>query len=140
MPNTPVFDPAWKIAESPNWAIMLNKEQDLIGRVYLLLKREETDVTALTSAEVTELWSVARQVKKVLDLTLAPDHYNYAFLMNVDPNVHFHIIPRYKTKREFAGGTFIDPNFGKHYGIGPAKTLDDAFYNELLTLLRQKFG
>jgi diadenosine tetraphosphate (Ap4A) HIT family hydrolase len=140
MPLTHVPDPVWKIAESPQWAVMLNKEQDLIGRIYLLLKREETDVTAITPQELVELWSVVRQVKRVLGDTFAPDHYNYAFLMNIDPQVHFHVIPRYKDKREFAGGTFVDASFGKHYSTGPAKTLDDAFYNELIALLRQKFA
>jgi diadenosine tetraphosphate (Ap4A) HIT family hydrolase len=132
-------DAAWKIAESSQWAVMLNKEQDLIGRIFLLLKREETDVAALSPQELMELWSVVRQVKKVLGLTFGPDHYNFAFLMNIDAQVHFHVIPRYKDKREFAGGTFTDPNFGKHYGTGPTKKLDDTFYAELISVLRQKF-
>src|SRR5437763_1392611 len=54
---------------------------------------------------------------------------HFCFSMNIDRQVHFHILPRYKGRREFAGGTFVDPEFGGHYGIGPARTLDPVAYD-----------
>ena len=121
-------DPTRMIAESERWAICLNSDQTLLGRCYLLLKRPESDVTALSDAEISELWIVARKMKDVLEALWAPDHYNYAFLMNVDPQVHFHVIPRYRERREFAGGTFVDGSYGDHYRVGVARTLDDEGY------------
>jgi diadenosine tetraphosphate (Ap4A) HIT family hydrolase len=132
-------DPRFLIAQAPQWAVVLNKNQDLLGRCYLLLKRPETDPLNLTDGELSELWAVARKVKQVLGDLWEPDHYNYAFLMNVDPQVHFHIIPRYKNRREFAGGTFVDPMFGDHYTISPARTLEDGGYDAILTALRSRF-
>ena len=37
------------------------------------------------------------------------DKLNYLMLMMVDPDVHFHIIPRYATSRYFEGIEFRDP-------------------------------
>lgn len=132
-------DPRFLIAQAPSWAICLNRSQDLLGRCYLLLKRPETDATRLTDAELVELWAVVRKVRSVLDTLWYPDHFNYAFLMNVDPQVHFHVLPRYKDLREYSGGTFVDPTFGAHYNVSADKVLDDSAYDAILAAMRQKF-
>ena len=132
-------DPTRMIAESERWAICLNSDQTLLGRCYLLLKRPETEVTALSDAELSELWAVVRKVKQVLGELWAPTHYNYAFLMNVDPQVHFHVIPRYNERIEFAGGTFTDGAFGDHYRVGVSRTLDDDGYAAIISSMRTRF-
>jgi diadenosine tetraphosphate (Ap4A) HIT family hydrolase len=139
MPLTHEPDPRFLIAQSERWSVVLNADQTLLGRCFLLLRRPESDVTALTDAEVTELWSVARKTKSVLASLWEPEHFNYAFLMNLDPQVHFHVIPRYKGRREFAGGTFVDGSFGDHYRVGVARPLDDDGYSAVIAALRGKF-
>ena len=47
-----------------------------------------------------------------------PDHFNYAFLMNLDAHVHMHIIPRYAQPQVFGGMTFTDGRLGEHYDLG----------------------
>ena len=131
-------DPRFAVGETTHWVIALNTDQALLGRCYLALKRPETDVTALMGDELTDLWVGVRRVKAALDDLWTPDHYNYAFLMNVDPQVHFHVIPRYRGRREFAGGTFTDPEFGGHYRVGPERRLDDAGYDAVLAAVRQR--
>lgn len=131
-------DPRFRLFETESWVGFLNTNQGLLGRCYLMLKRPETDVTALTDAELAELWAAARRVKAALSALWEPDHYNYAFLMNETPQVHFHVIPRYQGRREFAGGTFVDPEFGGHYGTGPARTLETDAYDAVLSALRGK--
>jgi diadenosine tetraphosphate (Ap4A) HIT family hydrolase len=37
--------------------------------------------------------------------------------MNGDRHVHFHVIPRYATSREFAGLVFTDGHLGEHYQL-----------------------
>lgn len=130
-------DPRWRIAESDRWTVVLNTNQSLLGRCFLVLRRPETDVTALTDDEVLDLWASVRRVKSALDRLWSPDHYNYAFLMNLDRQVHFHIIPRYRDKRELAGLTFTDPDFGSHYALDPARALDDSGYDAVLAALRE---
>ncbi|MGC4046421.1 MAG: HIT family protein [Armatimonas sp.] len=133
-------DPRFLIAQSERWAVVLNADQTLLGRCYLLLRRPETDVTALTDVELSELWAVTRKTKSVLKALWDPEHFNYAFLMNVDPQVHFHVIPRYEKRKEFSGGTYVDSSFGDHYHVGVARTLEDEGYASIVAAMRGKFS
>jgi diadenosine tetraphosphate (Ap4A) HIT family hydrolase len=83
----------------------------------LVLLRHETDVTSLTESEQVEFWQLLALVHKALSTLFQPDHFNYAFLMNGDPHVHFHVIPRYATSREFAHLIFTDSQLGEHYQL-----------------------
>jgi diadenosine tetraphosphate (Ap4A) HIT family hydrolase len=58
--------------------------------------------------------------------------------MNVDKQVHFHVIPRYRARREFAGGSFADPTFGGHYTLAPDRILDETAYDEILKALSRR--
>ena len=132
-------DPRGIIGETELWTLVLNTDQSLLGRCFLALKRPETDVTALTDDELRDLWAAARRVRAALGKLWAPDHFNYAFLMNVEPQAHFHIIPRYRDRREFLGGTYVDPGFGGHYTVGPERILSDDAYAGVIDALRRAF-
>ncbi|MNC89705.1 hypothetical protein D3C83_56830 [compost metagenome] len=49
----------------------------------------------------------------IVDDQFAPlaDKINWLLLMMVDPDVHFHVLPRYSGARQFAGMTFTDPGW-----------------------------
>jgi len=126
------------LAEDDHWIVALNENQAMLGRVYLVLKRHETDVAALTAPEQSSLWKWIAAVKSALDATFAPDHYNYMFLMNVVGHAHFHIYPRYKTARTFAGVDFTDDQWGDHYDPAAARRLDTSVQNALVTLVKKE--
>ena len=134
-----VPDPTRLIGQTAHWSLVLNEDQSLLGRYFCLLNRPEADPLALSPDETADLWEIARRGREVLSALWLPDHFNYAFLMNVDPQVHFHVIPRYKTRREFADGTFVDPHFGGHYGVGPARTLEADAFAEVVQAMRARF-
>lgn len=133
-------DPRFAVAAGQDWTLFLNRDQNLLGRCYLRLNRPEIDALALTLDELSELWRFAARVRNALSAQWEPDHFNYAFLMNVDHQVHFHVIPRYKARREFAGGSFADPTFGGHYTVAPDRTLDEAAYDAVIAALRSRLG
>lgn len=133
-------DPRYLVVDTGTWAVCLNRNQDLLGRCYLLLRRPETDALALSDAELAALWALARRVRAALTDLWEPDHFNYAMLMNVDPQVHFHIVPRYRGKREFAGGTFVDPAFGGHYTLSPERHLEPGGVAAVRDALRSRLG
>ncbi len=128
-----VPDPEVLVQDFGTWALCLNRNQDLLGRSYLLLRRPCTDPMALSPTELQALWQDAGKAKAALTRLLHPDHWNFAFLMNVDPQVHFHVIPRYRGPRSFQGVEFTDPRFGGHYPLGPDRILDPS----ALAALRQ---
>ena len=73
-------------------------------------------VTELGRDEWAELQDEIRRTCAALDELFPPDQYNHAFLMNVDAQVHLHVVPRYRGSREWDGKTFDDPHHGALFG------------------------
>jgi diadenosine tetraphosphate (Ap4A) HIT family hydrolase len=111
------IDPRDLVGSWERWHVVINHNQNYLGKVMLVLRRHETDVAALTPDEQAELWSLLGQVKTALVGAFAPDHFNYAFLMNLDAHVHLHVIPRYAAPRSFGGLQFDDGRVGEHYEL-----------------------
>lgn len=112
------------LVEDEHWIVALNENQATLGRIYLVLKRHEVDVTSMSECEQTSMWRWSASVKGALDKLFAPDHYNYMFHMNAVPHAHFHIYPRYREPRTFAGARFDDPQWGGHYDPAASRRLD----------------
>ncbi|MGO8671614.1 MAG: HIT family protein [Capsulimonadaceae bacterium] len=125
-----------QIGGDDHWAVVLNENQATLGRIYLVLRRHETDITALTTSEQTSLFHHTRAVKRAVDSLFAPDHYNYVFLMNLVRHCHFHIFPRYEAPRRFAGVEFVDSAYGGHYNPAGERMLDPAAAGALAGVLR----
>jgi diadenosine tetraphosphate (Ap4A) HIT family hydrolase len=99
------------------WTIALNRSQNLLGKVMLVLNRPLEQVIFLQDDEWVDLRRQMRRVTLALTAAFQPDHFNYAFLQNQDRQVHLHIIPRYAASRTFAGETFEDPDYPDHYHV-----------------------
>ena len=95
-----------ELATTAYWRIVLNYNQDRLGKCFLVLARHDEDVCNLTEEELSDLWRCMRLVKDAVVTCFQPDHFNYMFLMNQDAHVHLHVIPHYRTPRVFAGMSF----------------------------------
>lgn len=103
------------LREAGHWRLVLNRNQNLLGKSFLALRRHCESVGELTETEWGELRAELIAATELLRAALAPDHFNYAFLQNLDRHVHVHVIPRYATPREFGGRLFVDEDFpGPH--------------------------
>jgi diadenosine tetraphosphate (Ap4A) HIT family hydrolase len=108
--------PETLVEESQYWTIAANLNQNLIGRLILVLNRDAEAITALSAPEWSDLhWEIAR-TRRALDVIFQPDQYNYAFLMNLAPQVHLHVVPRYAEPRTWAGAQFEDIHYGELFG------------------------
>ena len=112
-----------------HWRVVLNWNQDRLGKVMIALLRHEEAVTNLSDDEVLNLWAMVRHVTAVLRDLFEPDQFNYSFLMNLDAHAHFHVIPRYRADREFLGLTFLDEDAGE-------RRLDPDEHRRLAAALR----
>jgi diadenosine tetraphosphate (Ap4A) HIT family hydrolase len=99
------------------WTIALNRNQNLLGKVILVLNRPLEQVILLREDEWADLHRWMRRITLALTTAFQPDHFNYAFLQNQDRQVHLHVIPRYVAGRSFAGETFEDPDYPDHYHV-----------------------
>ena len=91
---------------------MYREKQVTIGSVIIMSKHlEETSLGALSPEAWSEFGGVCRDIETALKSTFSADAFNYLALMMVDPEVHFHVIPRYSNMVSFAGQAFTDPDW-----------------------------
>ncbi len=129
------------IAESRYWQLVLNHNQNLLGKCFLATRRHVQEVSRLTEDEWRELHQQLAAATGALALAFAPDHFNYVFLQNQDRHVHMHVIPRYAGARTFAGSAFDDPGYPGHYRIDDSPrrlSADDEF--KLAQFLGEQIG
>ncbi len=141
MAACPLCDPALGpiIATSDHWALVLNRNQDLLGKCSLALRRHVALVPELTSAEWLDLHEQIARATRALSEAFKPAHFNYSFLQNQDRHVHLHVIPRYDSDRVFAGLAFSDPAFPSHCAVpGPAREVAQPHFEALAERLREE--
>lgn len=110
------------ITEGQYWRLVLNHNQNLLGKCFLAMRRHVEEIHNIAEDEWLELHREITAATNALALAFDPDHFNYAFLQNQDRHVHLHVIPRYASARMFAGRQFEDPDYPDHYAV-PAPTI-----------------
>ena len=129
--------PASVITADRLWTLAVNRNQNLLGKTMLVANRGVDSVGALRPDEWADLHDQVTRVTTALDDLFRPDHYNYAFLMNADIQVHLHVIPRYREVRSWHGETFSDPHFGTLFGT-EVRLLDDDALGSLAAAIRAR--
>src|SRR3954464_1273390 len=95
-PTTEKFGyPATLVHELQHWLILLRPAQVTLGSLVLAAKSDATAFSGLPDEAFTEQAEAVRLIERVLADFVAYERINYLVLMMVDPNVHFHVIPRY---------------------------------------------
>ena len=100
--------PATLIKEFEHWLILLRPAQPTLGSLVLAAKSEATGYGQLLRNAFVEQAEAVAAIEKALSSFCAYERINYLMLMMVDPNVHFHVIPRYSEPREWKGISFGD--------------------------------
>lgn len=125
------------ILESPHWAVLLRPVQATLGALVLCSKTDDRALPSLPPAAFDELPDVCRRLECALGGAFAYEKINYLMLMMVDPQVHFHVLPRYPAAREFAGHRFFDDGWPGPPDIAAGIALDDALAASLMAALRE---
>lgn len=124
--------------ETPHWAVLLRPVQCTLGALVLCSKTDERALPSLPTEAFADLRDVCRQLEAALGAAFGHEKINYLMLMMVDPQVHFHVIPRYSSDREFAGHRFPDPGWPGPPDISTGRALDDALATSLMAALRAR--
>ncbi|MGB5179812.1 MAG: HIT family protein [Gammaproteobacteria bacterium] len=103
--------PGTLIREYDHWAVLLRPGQVTLGSLVLICKEPATAFSMISGAAFAELQAITGHIEGVLGRTFNYDRINYLMLMMVDPDVHFHVIPRYAEPRTFCGQAFMDPGW-----------------------------
>lgn len=83
------------VAEYDSWIVLLRPQQVTLGAVVLACKETAQQFGALSAAAGAELVAVSKDLELALTRAFSHDKINYLMLMMVDPDVHFHVLPRY---------------------------------------------
>ncbi|MBB5233342.1 HIT family protein [Deinococcus budaensis] len=129
------------IAQEAHWTVVLNRNQNLLGKLMLVLRHHAEAVPDLRPEEWAELHVVLGRATGALGNVFAPDHFNYAFLQNQDRHIHLHVIPRYSGPRKFGGQTFTDPDYPAHYAVpAPVRPLTPKDSEALTEQLQRAYA
>ncbi len=96
------------IHEYDRWSVQLRPAQVTLGALVLVCREPATRFGQLSAAAFAELREAVAGAESALSRAFGFERINYLMLMMVDPDVHFHVLPRYGSARTFAGVTFED--------------------------------
>ena len=103
------FDAPHTIIRSyQHWSVLLRPAQATLGALVLAAHEPAQAFSELSQGSFAELHKITRHIEFALTESFRNDKINYLMLMMVDPDVHFHVIPRYAQAQSFAGMGFID--------------------------------
>ena len=96
------------IHEYDRWSVQLRPAQVTLGALVLVCREPATRFGQLSAAAFAELREAVAGAESALSRAFGFERINYLMLMMVDPDVHFHVLPRYGSARTFAGVSFED--------------------------------
>lgn len=91
-----------------HWQVLVRPQQVTLGATVLVCTDAAKAFSQISGRAFEELAQVTADLDAALAKAFAPDKLNYLMLMMVDPDVHFHVLPRYSAVRNFAAREFGD--------------------------------
>jgi len=122
-----------------HWHLLLRFQQTTLGSLILICKGSYPAFGELPEAASREMHAIIPQIESILKSEFNYSKINYLMLMMVDPEVHFHIIPRYENAAAFAGKVYEDASWPGPPNLGDDIAIDDADRQTLLNRLRDRF-
>ncbi len=123
-----------------HWCVMLRPKQVTLGSLVLAAFEPVTDFPALSPASFAELKTVTNDLENSLKLAFAYDKMNYLMLMMVDPDVHFHVIPRYAETKFFADREFVDASWPGPPDLGQSNESDSSINRQIVDYLSENWN
>jgi diadenosine tetraphosphate (Ap4A) HIT family hydrolase len=132
-------DPGTRIAQTAHWTVLLRPKQPTLGALVLVCREPVHAFSELSAGAYADLRAVIRAIEPALREVSAYERINYLMLMMVDPDVHFHVIPRYAGIRSFMGADYRDAGWPGPPNLQTVVTPNDGARDALLELLRTAY-
>jgi diadenosine tetraphosphate (Ap4A) HIT family hydrolase len=127
--------PGSVIAEYAHWVVMVRPLQPTLGCTIIAVKSDSFSLGDLSPEEAAELPLAIRDFEQAVRRIAAASKFNYLALMMVDPNPHFHAIPRYAVEVQAGGSLFVDAAYPNPPDLHRAHELTAKQLDELRRLL-----
>ena len=125
--------PETLIREYEHWLVLLREPQATLGSLVLCAKSEATEFSAIPQEAHIEMGTVIGEIEHALKAAFAYDKINYMMLMMADPNVHFHVLPRYSETPGACGLIIPDPGWPALPQLGEGHMPSSAERDVLIT-------
>jgi diadenosine tetraphosphate (Ap4A) HIT family hydrolase len=135
--ETKFGDPTTRLAQTDHWTVLLRPRQPTFGSLVLICREPVRSFAEVSAPGYIELRDVVRRIEATLHDVVAYERINYLMLMMVDPDVHFHVIPRYAGSRQFGDIEFRDAGWPGPPALDAAVALEPASSVALLNQLRE---
>jgi diadenosine tetraphosphate (Ap4A) HIT family hydrolase len=132
--------PVTLIGETDHWTVLLRPQQVTLGSLVLICREPVTSFSAASPAAFADLHAAVARIEAILREFVGYEKINYLMLMMVDPDVHFHVIPRYSGERTHLGRSFPDAGWPGPPALGQAVEPEDALRDDLLRRLRDAWA
>ncbi|HYH19634.1 MAG TPA: HIT family protein [Azospirillum sp.] len=131
--------PRTVVAETAHWTVLTRPQQVTLGALVLACREPATAFGQVGPAAFADLRVVVAGVEAMLKGFVAYDKINHLMLMMVDPDVHFHVIPRYEGTRRFQGLEFPDAGWPGPPALGVAVEPGAAVLERIVAALRARW-
>ena len=125
--------PSTLLKQFEHWVVLLRPAQVTLGSLVLAAKGDVTAYGQLPRPAFDEQADVVANIEQALARFVSYERINYLMLMMVDPNVHFHVIPRYSKPRSWNGIEFPDLGWPGPPRLDAAVKLDSRHLDQLVT-------
>jgi diadenosine tetraphosphate (Ap4A) HIT family hydrolase len=132
--------PATQLRELDHWVILLRPAQVTLGSLVLAARSDATAYADLPGEAFAEQAEAIALIERTLREFSGYERINYLMLMMVDPNVHFHVIPRYSEPRSWNGVEFPDAGWPGPPQLGTAIQLTGTQIAALANELKLKLA
>lgn len=119
------------IATYDHWCVQLRPAQATLGALVMIATDEARQFHDLPPPAFAEMHRVISDIEQATRAFRTWNKINYLMLMMVDPDVHFHVLPRYDRPQEFAGTTFPDNGWPALPDLSSAPDIDDRLRSRL---------
>jgi diadenosine tetraphosphate (Ap4A) HIT family hydrolase len=128
------------VREYKNWVLLLRPQQVTLGALVLICKNEAKAFPEISPEAFAELKEVTAAIERHLKGCFSYDKINYLMLMMIDPDVHFHVLPRYAGPRLFEQAEFNDPGWPGAPDLSRSNECGAALQRKIQQTLRQVFA
>jgi len=131
--------PGTLVQEYAHWVVLLRPQQVTLGSLVLASKEPATEFHQLSAAGFGEMRSAVIDIERSLKELTGYQKINYLMLMMVDPDVHFHVIPRYQQPAVFAGLQFPDHGWPGPPALAQFTATDEETHAAIGARLRDRW-
>ena len=132
--------PGTLIKEYDHWVVLLRPAQATLGALILACKDEANRFSEISPEAFTEMGTAVADIERGLSALFDYQKLNYLMLMMVDPDVHFHVLPRFEAAQTYAGATFTDPGWPGPPNVGHDNEASGEVKDKLIAELKAAMG